>query len=79
MSYEAFDFRGPIDEEWLAEHFLAINATKISEMRGVVLRVGESAIRTVEWRQARQLVSDPSFLGAHRRAARAHLQMLDME
>ncbi len=62
---------------WLAEHFLAINATSISDMRGVTLRIGEPGkIKQVEWRSACELIADKTFLGAHRRALRAHLEIV---
>jgi 8-oxo-dGTP pyrophosphatase MutT (NUDIX family) len=62
---------------WLAEHFLVIDATTIPDMQSVVLRNGEpNKIQQVEWLPGRELLTDPTLLGAHRRALRAHLGML---
>jgi 8-oxo-dGTP pyrophosphatase MutT (NUDIX family) len=61
---------------WLAEHFLAIDATGVPEMCGITLRIGENAIKAAQWLPARELVSDQTLLGAHRRALRAHLSTL---
>ena len=64
---------------WLAEHFLAINATRVPEMLGVILRIGENAIKAAQWLPARELISDKTLLGAHRRALRAHLNMMGVK
>ena len=62
---------------WLAEHFLAIDATGLPDMQHVVLRNGEpDQIETVGWRTARGILADRTFLGAHKRALRAHLTVV---
>lgn len=62
---------------WLAEHFLAIDATSVPDMQNVILHNGEpDKIERVEWSPARELLGDKTFLGAHRRALRAHLKAI---
>lgn len=62
---------------WLVEHFRAIDATNIPDMQGVALKRGESTIRAAEWVAGRELLAAGStLLGAHRRALRAHLDLL---
>lgn len=62
---------------WLAENFLALDATSIPDMQGVELQAGEPGIKQVQWYSGRELASDPALLGSHRRALRAHLKVLD--
>src|SRR5512133_2082658 len=64
---------------WLAEHFLAFNATAVPEMLGVTLRIGERAIKAAQWLSACELVQDKTLLGAHRRALRAHLGAMGVQ
>lgn len=64
---------------WLAEHFLAFNATAVPEMLGVTLRIGERAIKTSQWLSACELVQGKTLLGAHRRALRAHLGAMGVQ
>lgn len=60
---------------WLDEHFLMIDATSIQEMQRVVLRANDSQeVRSAHWRRARDLIKDPTFMGAHRRALKAHIR-----
>lgn len=62
---------------WLAEHFLAIDATAVADMQAVALQAGAlDNIEDASWRPACELITDPLFLGAHRRALRAHISML---
>jgi ADP-ribose pyrophosphatase YjhB (NUDIX family) len=63
---------------WLGEHFWMIDATGVSEMQGVALRTNEpDTIQSVEWAEPRAIIADKTFLGAHRRAVRAHLQIIN--
>lgn len=64
---------------WLAEHFLAIDATGISDMKAVALSTDEDAIEAVEWLPAHELVVDPTLQGAHRRALKAHMAALALK
>jgi|GEM_PF-3049844 len=65
---------------WLGEHFWVIDATGVPDMQGVTLHTNEpDVIKSVEWAEARAIIADKTFLGAHRRAARAHLQLLNRE
>lgn len=62
---------------WLAEHFLAIDATGMPDIQHVHLRSGEpDKIESVEWHAARELLTDKALLGAHRRALKAHLGII---
>jgi 8-oxo-dGTP pyrophosphatase MutT (NUDIX family) len=65
---------------WLAEHFLMIDASDVLGMQGVTLRTGDTAeVKRVEWRSARTLIADRTFMGAHRRALRAHIHVMGAE
>jgi hypothetical protein len=62
---------------WLSENFLMIDATNIPEMRSVTLQTNEpDTIKHVEWRAAPDILADKIFLGAHKRALRAHVKIL---
>jgi 8-oxo-dGTP pyrophosphatase MutT (NUDIX family) len=58
---------------WLAEHFLAIDATGITDMQAVILRADLNEVQKAEWVPALELMDDKTFLGGHRRALRAHI------
>lgn len=61
---------------WLAEHFLMIDASAIPDMQAVQVDAHDPAeIKHASWRTGQQLLADPAFMGAHRRALQAHLEM----
>lgn len=64
---------------WLAENFWAIDATSVSDMRGVRLRANESAIKNVAWLPPHVILADNTFLSTHKRALRAHMWQMKQD
>lgn len=61
---------------WLAEHFLAVDATSIPDMQGVTLQAAESGIKQVRWYSGQELAKDSTLPNSHRRALLAHMKAI---